>query len=80
MDDPGDLVTAADLPQCALVGHVGLLDEDPGALVGRDQPVRAGGTALDQDAGLAQVEQRPGDMGADEPQAASDQDHYLLPL
>ena len=62
MHDPSDLVTAADLPERIGVGDVGLLDEQPGALVGRDHPVRAGRAALHQDAGLTQVEQRPGDM------------------
>jgi len=52
----------ADLPERADVGHIRPLDEQPGALLGRDQPGRAGRAALHEDTGLTHVEQCPGDM------------------
>jgi len=73
--DAGDLVTVADVPQRRQIGHVRPLDERAGALVAGDQPVRGGCPALDKDAGLPQVEQRPSDVRADEPETASDHNH-----
>jgi hypothetical protein len=75
VNDAGDRVAAADVLQCGKVGDVGLFGEyQPPRLVG--QTVRQNRlSALNQDASLAKVQQRPDGVRADEPQAASDQDH-----
>jgi hypothetical protein len=72
MDDAGDLVPLADLQERRQVGEVGLLGDDPLAVQLRWW---LRGAALDEHAGLTQVEQRTYGVRPDEPQAAGYQNH-----
>jgi hypothetical protein len=75
MNDAGDLVAGADVPQRRLVGDIGPLREhSPSGLAG--QGLRQYRFApLQEHTRLAHVEKCPGRVRPDEPQAASYQDH-----
>jgi hypothetical protein len=80
MDDAGDPVAGADLPQRGQVGDVGLLGEHPPAGLGGQVAGQDRLPALDQHARLAHVQQGPRGVRSDEAQPARHQDHPGLLL
>jgi hypothetical protein len=70
VDDPGDVVAAAQVQERLALGHVKSLDG--GAAEERGQ---VGVAVLGDDDALAEIEQGLRGVGADHPEPAGDEDH-----
>jgi hypothetical protein len=77
--DPGDRVPPAERQEGFAVGEVDPLRPDPVTGPFEEGGRKCARPALDEQAGLAEVRQRPRGVRADEPQAARNQNHRQSP-